>query len=185
MNRVRLSCHRFAEPILPTLKGALPSRFNGVPAAFMEQLPADRQAYFTQKAAANKWTVLAVFAVGALIVAYESARVRDLGFDALRVLVYVPMSVALLAAGVVVPVLNRRRYQLVVRQYAFNEAQQEWTLTLLHNERQVLVRKAPVVGQFTYFGKEYAAQVFTQSGQTWHFPLAPATRQPSTALSQG
>ena len=151
----------------------------------MEQLPADRQAYFTQKAAANKWTVLAVFAVGALIVAYESARVRDLGFDALRVLVYVPMSVALLAAGVVVSVLNRRRYQLVVRQYGFNEAQQEWTLTLLHNERQVLVRKAPVVGQFTYFGKEYAAQVFTQNGQTWHFPLAPATRQPSTALSQG
>ena len=87
----------------------------------MEQLPADRQAYFTQKAAANKWTVLAVFAAGALIVAYESARVCDLGFDALRVLVYVPMSVALLAAGVVVPVLNRRRYQRVVRQYAFNE----------------------------------------------------------------
>jgi len=151
----------------------------------MEQLPADRQAYFTQKAAANKWTVLAVFAVGALIVAYESARVRDLGFDALRVLVYVPMSGALLAAGVVVPVLNSRRYQRVVRQYAFDGAQQGWTLTLLHNERQVLVREAPVVGQFAYFGKDYAAQIFTQNGQNWHFPLAPTTRQPSTALSQG
>lgn len=146
----------------------------------MEQLPAARQAYFTKKAAAIKGTVLVVLAVGALIAAYESARVRDLGFDALRVLVvYVPMSVVLLGAGVVVPVLNHRRYQRLVLQYAFNEVQQQWMLILLHNEHQVLVREAPVVGQFAYFGKEYAAQVFTQNGQTWHFPLAPATMQRS------
>jgi hypothetical protein len=150
----------------------------------MEQLPAARQGYFTKKAAAIKGTVLVVFLVGALMVAYESARVRDLGFDALRVLVYVPMSVALLAAGVV-PVLNLRRYQRLVRQYAFNEEQQQWTLTLLHDNRQVLVRDAPVVGQFAYFGKEYAAQVFTQNGQTWNFPLAPATTQRSASWRQG
>ena len=165
--------------------GALPFRFNCAPAAFMEQLPAARQAYFTKKAAAIKGTVLAAFAVGALIAAYESARVRDLGFDALRVLVYVPMSVVVLGAGVVVPVLNHRRYLRLVRQYAFNEVQQRWELTLLHNERQVLVHEAPVVGQFAYFGKLYAAQVFTQNGQTWHFPLAPATIQQSDTRSQG
>lgn len=142
--------------------------------ALMERLPTARQAYFTNKLAANKWTVLMVLVLGALIAAYETARVHDLGFDALRVIVYLPMSVATVTGGVVVPVLNRWRYKHLVRQYEFNAAEQHWTLTLLHDERRrVVVHKPPVVGQFSYFGKEYTAQVFTQNEQTWHFPLAP------------
>ena len=113
-----------------------------------------------------------VWALGALIGAYEWARVHDLGFDALRLIVYLPMSVALLTAGVVVPVLNYQRYKRLVRQYEFNEAEPSWTLTLLHDaHRQVVVHQLPAPSHMAYFGKEYPTTVFTQGQQVWHFPL--------------
>jgi hypothetical protein len=140
----------------------------------MEQLPTARQSYFTDKLAANKWTVLMVLVMGSLIAAYETARVRDLGFDALRIIVYLPMSIAIVTGGVVVPVLNRSRYKRLIQRYEYNAVEQYWTLTLLHDEHhQIVVHKPPVAGQFAYFGKEYAAQVFTHHEQTWYFPLAP------------
>ena len=141
----------------------------------MEQLPAARQAYFTQPVVALKRIVPAVWALGALVATYEGVRAHDLGVDALRVLVvYLPMSVVLLVAGVVKPVLNYRDYKRLVRQYEFNAEEQHWTLTLLHNaHRQVVVNEPPTEGQAAFFGKEYPATVFTQQQRTWHFPLAP------------
>ena len=139
----------------------------------MEQLPAARQTYFTQRVAALKVTVPTVWALGALIAVYEGARVHDLGFDALRMVVYLPMSVALLAVGVVVPVLNYRLYKRLVRQYSFDAAEQHWTLTMLHDEHhQVVMREPPTVGHLAYFGKEYPAKIFTQEQQMWYFPLS-------------
>jgi hypothetical protein len=139
----------------------------------MEELSAARQASLTKQAAALKLTVPVVWALGILIGAYEWARVHDLGFDALRIIVYLPMSIALLTAGVVVPVLNYQRYKRLVRQYEFNAAEQYWTLTLLHDANcQVVVHEPPAPGHMTYFGKEYPATIFTQGQQVWHFPLA-------------
>ena len=140
--------------------------------SFMEQLPAVKQAYFTQRMAGLKSILLGVWGLGALIAVYEGFRVHDLGFNPLRMVVYLPISLVLLTAGVVVPILNYRRYKRLARQYSFNAAEQLWTLILLHDEhRQIVVRKSPIDGHFTYFGKEHPAKIFTQQQQVWYFPL--------------